>query len=307
MRPSPHAEKFGELLLSKFASEANSGSFREVHLFRALRKAILATSPYFPVEEFHGARSQVIFPARPPWTKSVARCELADLCVVWFRRSPLPSARITFMQAKRSTSLHNLCNGAGGSISDRFDGDSTQWYLLHNRPAVLGRFQTFQPPTNLLKDAVLPSVASYCVFHEVRPHEYSFFYVSADVVTASIPSSPGHVHLSATAPAMSVMNGGLEEQKWACCPLIFGQALYSGKIGTPIDHQSVTSRDDGDFRTSVRRWLASVLTTAVQQRQVGPVIQAFVGMFDMVLPEEPTTAPARSIVFIQGDDEPGRE
>src|SRR5690606_9087573 len=97
---TPHAERFEKMLQHGFSRAEDGGSFREVRLFRALRKAILATAPHYPVEEFHGARSQVVFSACPPWTKTVARCELADLCIVWFRRRPKPSARVTFLQAK---------------------------------------------------------------------------------------------------------------------------------------------------------------------------------------------------------------
>lgn len=297
---SPHAERFGEMLRRGFSQAADGGSFREVRLFRALRKSIIATAPHYPVEEFHGARSQVVFSACPPWTKTVARCELSDLCIIWFRRRPKPSARVTFLQAKRSCSAHKLCNGSGGSINEGFDGDSTQWYLLNKRPALVGRFQSFQPPTNLLKDALLPSVATYCVFHEESPQEYSFFYASADVVTASMPSRPGQVQMTASAPSLCVRSGAFIEQKWACCPLTFGAALFSGWIGTPFDYDSITSPSDDAWRASVRRWIGSVLTGAVQNAQVGPVIQAFLATLDLPLGEVATAAPARALLFIQG-------
>ncbi len=296
------AQDFGASLGCEFSRAANRGSFRETRLFSALRKAILATAPRFLVEEFHGTRSQVIFPTCPPWTKNVAQCELADLCIVWFCRRPQLSARITFLQAKRSDVAPCLCTDGVGSINQRFYGDSTQWFLLHRRPTLVGRFQRFQPPSNLLKDALLPSVATFCVFHRTAPREYGFFYASADVVLASKPSRPGRVQLTASAPARTVKTGYFDEQKWACCPLTFGQALFAGRIGTPIDHQSVASPDDNALRSSIRRWLASVLAGAVQQQRVGPVVQAFIGMFEIPVLEEPTSAPCRSLIFIQGDE-----
>lgn len=298
-----HATSFGNLLQNNFYQASYGGSFREVRLFRALRKAILRTAPNYSVEELHGARSQVVFSSAPPWTKSVARCELADLCIVWFSPKPQPSARITFMQAKRSCSTHNPCLRKGSTINEQFAGDSTQWHLLHNRPSLLGRFQTFQPPTNLLKDALLPSVASYCVFHELAPQHFSFFYASADAINSSAPLKPGHVQLTATAPLHSVTTSGFVEQKAACCPLVFGCALFSGMIGTPIDHQSAKTKEEKEFRLSVRRWLGSVLATARRGQQIGSVIQTFVDIFEIVVPEVPTLAPARSVFFIQGDAE----
>ena len=302
MKITPKAYNYGQLLKDEFERRSNGGSFREVRLFRALRKAILATNSNYPVEEFHGTRSQVVFPACPTWTKTIARCELADLCVVWFRRHPQPSARITFLQAKRSTFLHSPCNANGGHINEDFDGNSTQWFLLHNRPTLVGRFQTFQPPSNLLKDALMSSVATYCVFHEESPQKYSFFYASADIVTASMPSRPGQVRLNASAQSFRMQNGGIVEQKWACCPQTFGEALFSGWIGTPFDYDSIASSDDEAWRASVRRWLGSILTSAVQNEQVGPVILAFLATLDLPLGGETTVAPARALLFIQGDE-----
>jgi hypothetical protein len=297
------AVHYGQLVANKFTHDANGGAFRELRLFRALREAILSTKPRYPVEEFHGARSQVIFSACAPWTKSIARCELSDLCIVWFRKYPRPIARITFMQAKRSQHSHSPCIYTGASINENFDGDSTQWYLLHNRPSLMGRFTTFKPPANLLSDALLPSVASYCVFHERATRDYSFFYASADVITASTPTKAGNVQLNASASTPTAFISGFTEQKWACCPRIFGSALFSGLIGSPIHLDGTISSADAAWRSSVRGWLGSILAGAIRNQQVGPVIQAFATTFEVPIAEVTTAAPSRTLLFIQGDEE----
>jgi hypothetical protein len=272
-------------------------------MFRALRTSLLNTAPCFPVEELHGSKSHVVFPACPPWTKPIARCELADFCIVWFRRTPQPCARIAFLQAKRSTSSHWPCIISSRTFKEHFRGDSTQWYLMHKRPKLHGRFSTFQPPSDLLKDAILPSVTSYCIFHGGGSGKYSFFYASADVIRAARPaSSPGDVRMTASRRVLKTATAGRAEQKFACCPVTFGEALFDGRIGTPIDQISVLSERDGAWRSSVRTWLLSILATAVQEERIGPVVRSFLGMFEATAgPGRSTALPARSMVFIRGD------
>jgi hypothetical protein len=295
---------FGLRLAETFASESKRKSFHEIKLFRALRSAIIATAPMFPVEEFHGSRSQVVFSSCLPWTKTVARCELSDLCIIWFRTRPRPEARITFLQAKRSPKLHTPCTSVSGSIHEVFRGDSTQWYLLHQRPPLLGRYSTFQPPPNLLSDALLPSVASYCVFHRRAGGGYGLFYVSADVISAAPPIKAGETTLTAAIATASAVVHGLPEQKWACCPVVFGAALYSGHIGTPIDRSAGLPTADDAARTATRNWIGSIFSGAVREG-VGPVIRTFLGAFDIAASEVTTDPPARSLIFIRGDESPG--
>lgn len=296
------SHQFGIELAHNFAVKSKTAKFDEVELFRALREAILSTSPHFPVEEYHGAVSQVLFPARPPWTKIPARCELSDLCIIWFRRRPRPEARITFLQAKRSKETHTPCINFG-SVTETFKGDSTQWRLLNSRPEIIGCFHTFRPPTNLLKDALLPSVATYGIFHRKPKSGYSFFYASADVTSASKPKKPGNVQLTISAVPAQVTVNGLAEQKTACCPYIFGEALFAGRIGTPIDRNAVTSTADEAWRDSVRRWLGSLLGGALRSNREIPIIRSFFNTLDIPHGDgEASALPAKSILFVQGDD-----
>jgi hypothetical protein len=58
---------FGQMVEENFHRETRRKAFHEVTLFRALQKAMESTSTYFPIEEFHGNRSQVTFPSHSPW------------------------------------------------------------------------------------------------------------------------------------------------------------------------------------------------------------------------------------------------
>src|SRR5450432_3830931 len=301
----PRSHQFGAALAIEFARRSRRKPLKEIPLFRALHSSIMAIAPRFPVEELHGNRSQVLFTATPPWTRRTGRCELSDLCVVWFRRKPQPEAKITFLQAKLSKSKHNLCQTFNGAISEDFIGDSTQWHLLHRRPWIVACYSTFNPPPNLLKDALLPSIGSFCVFHASSPRKYSFFYASADAVTCPRPATPGKVRLTATAAAGTAVSHGYTEQKWACCPLTFGVALFEGAIGTPIDYNGVISPRDDAHRRGARAWLASCLAgAAVRQQAIGPVVTAFLETFDLVaVTDEPSDMPGRAVIFIRGDDD----
>lgn len=302
---NPRSHQFGAALVEEFARHSRRKPFREIPLFRALHSSIVAAAPRFSVEELHGNRSQVLFPAFPPWTTPRGQCELSDLCVVWFRRKPQPEAKITFLQAKLSKSQHSLCGISNGAISEAFTGDSTQWHLLHRRPWIVARYSTFNPPPNLLRDALLPSIGSFCIFHASAPRNYSFFYAAADAVTCPQPTTAGRVTLIATATAPASVTHGYTEQKWACCPYTFGVALFEGMIGTPVDYSGVVSPSDDAHRRGVRAWLASCLATAARRQQaIGPVVTAFLQTFDLVARDnEPSDMPGRAVIFIRGDDD----
>jgi hypothetical protein len=250
-----------------------------------------------------------MFTAAPPWTKANARCELSDLCIVWFRNKPSPLARITFLQAKLSKSQHSVCAAFNGRISETFVGDSTQWHLLHRRPGILPCFSTFDPPPNLLKNALLPSVGSFCVFHALARRTYSFFYASADVITCSKLTKPGKAKLTAATNQAVVVARGYQEQKWTCCPYTFGVALFQGLIGTPIDRKDIASTRDEMHREEVRHWVASCLATAIRQQQaLGPTVASFLQTMDLpIVDDHFSEVPGRAMIFIRGDDEEVRE
>lgn len=297
------AEEFGHALQERFLQLSANTKPLEIPLFRHLQAALISTSRDFLVEEFHGNRSQVLFPATNPWTKSIACCELSDLCVIWFRERPVLEARVTFIQAKYSKRAHSLCQRVMNTdINERFVGDSTQWYLLNRRPSIIGRYPTFKPPSNLLADAPLPSVCSYCVFHRGASQKFSFFYASADIISASPTTKPGRVKLTA-AYNVPFVSGLFDEQKWACCPFIFGKALYSGYIGAPFHYDHAANEADSRWRSSIRAWLGSILGSVGTELKMNSIVETFRKRFEIPASGAESTIPARSILFIKADDE----
>jgi hypothetical protein len=83
--------------------------------------------------------------------------------------------------------------------------------------------------------------------------------------------------------------------------MIFGNALFAGRIGTPISHDSIASPTDSEWRASTRGWLGAILTGAIRNQQAGPVIQSFIQVFEIPIAETMTAAPSKALLFIRGD------
>lgn len=304
MRRDP-ADLFGQKLREEFSVRANAAAFKEIPQFRALQDAIQASSGPFAVEELHGTRSHVRFSGSFPWTVSPACCELSDMCIVWFKSAP-PQARMTLLQAKRSHKKHSLCHPSQTALLEDFYGDSTQWYLLSQRPAIRGRHACFCPPTDLLSGAFLPSIGSFGVFHELPSGKKSFFFVSAAKIAG--PSTKGsHKQLTAMAPKPIEVIAGFKEQQWTCCAYTFGYALYSGLIGTPIHPMPAIVPSGVPRGREVIEWLAAS-ATSLTHGDLGPVARSFFAQFDVALPQPARRqAPARSIVFLRANDDDYRD
>ncbi|MBX3745676.1 MAG: hypothetical protein KF833_10245 [Verrucomicrobiae bacterium] len=291
---SSRSDNFGFEFAERFSRESAKVRFFEVPLFRALVSSLSSVSNSVQVEELHGSRSQVLFSACPPWTRRIARCELADVCIIWFRLGRQPQVRITFMQAKRSNHSHALCEKSPPVPKQAFNGDSTQFHLLTTRPKIVGRFQTFDPPAHLLSNAVLPSVGSYCVFHRAPDGTKQFFYASAAILTADAPSSPGRITIETQFGVPVQHHGSYPERKWACCPMVFGSAIHSGQIGTPLESDRIALG-----------WVSSFVSRAASTivGDEGRVSRAFLGAFDVPGNNDRAEAPAKRILLIQTEPE----
>lgn len=148
----------------------------EIALFRHL-KSILTASHHasVQVEEYHGNSHQVYFQPRFSGSKRMRRCELADLAIVSYSRRGRERARITFLQAKndrRRRTLPPTVSKLGWRVN------TVQWDLLSGRPAIRGH-RRFNPPSDLLSGAILPSVGSFGFFHHVG-NTVDMAYTSAD-------------------------------------------------------------------------------------------------------------------------------
>lgn len=221
----------------EFAKQTRGRAFREVRCFRALLDSIKHVKNGANVTEYHGRRSWVSFSGDPRWTDDpIEVCELSDLCIVWYRTIPRIEGRVTFLQAKYSSSAaHDPCTNWSTSVNEAFLACTWQWYLLNRRCAITGFGRRFQPPVGLLRDALLASVGSFGIFHHPAPGgPASFFYGSAAVVQSlGMVKGANRGHMLACGVAQQQV-AGYDEKLWCCCLETFSDALFSGTIGTPF-------------------------------------------------------------------------
>ncbi len=72
------------------------------------------------------------------------------------------------------------------------------------------------------------------------------------------PASKDITLTSSKTPYLRKINGYIE-LAMACCPSIYGEMLYEGFVGTPLDFNNSISASDNNYRIEVRKWLASIL------------------------------------------------
>lgn len=184
---------FATALEMAWRSESEKSNFSEVQQFRALMRSFSSLSLPFKIEEFHGMKYQVVFNGQGSWGRPSARCEISDLLVISYRKSPQFQARATLLQAKKSNEKHpSLCGGFPNSIPyTDFKANLEQWDLLSRRPNVLP-YPPFDCHPEILSGAILPSIGSLGVFHRISAKDYGFFYMTAD--SAEPISSPKKKH-----------------------------------------------------------------------------------------------------------------
>lgn len=251
---------FANKLKKAWKYESSKVNFSEVQQFRALMKSFNSLDNDFRVEEFHGMKHQVVFNGEGSWGRASARCEISDLLIITYRKSPEFTARATLLQAKRSTDKHsNLCIDASNFIpKTNFKANLEQWDLLSRRPHVIPH-----PPFNchpeILSGAILPSIGSLGVFHKISHKNYDFFYMSADA-TEPLNSPTGKFAKLKTKTLKHYRNvNGYTECTYAGCLPVFAMELYDLKIGTPIDPDNTIHSQDKSYRNIFRGWLRTVL------------------------------------------------
>ncbi|WP_039035492.1 hypothetical protein [Shewanella sp. ECSMB14102] len=254
------SQKFAAALKNAWNIESSKSRFSEVQQFRALMRSFSSLKKPFKIEEFHGMKHQVVFNGKGTWGRPSARCEISDLLIVSYKTKPRFEARATLLQAKKSNEKHTgICSSWPNNVAQTsFKANLEQWDLLSRRPDVLP-YPPFECQPDILSGALLPSVGSIGVFHKVKGTQYDFFYMSADM--AEPLSSPTRKHAKLKTKTGNLMRtiSGYEECVFTCCLPTFAEALYSLKIGTPIEEDNPVDIKDERYRNSFRGWLKSVL------------------------------------------------
>ncbi len=267
----------------------------EIALFRAMRCALVGLNNQFKIEEYHGNSHQVIFTGNGNYARTNACCELSDLMIITYSKNP-PRARLTYLQAKfERTTVPNLC-------MRQFSANLEQWFLLSRRPIINGK-GAFDPPADLLKAALLPSIGSFAFFYKDNTGDIQIYYTTANYLRHQQQnpprrSSPKYGKLQARGPCRVNCNAGYKECRASCGNQSFAESLYRLEIGTPVD-KSITQAQQ------TRNWLAAHLR-AIQEARRSDLAEE---LREILVPdtEELEVAPgffgAKSLIIIKSNFE----
>jgi hypothetical protein len=235
-----------------FRLSTNGLPHNEIPLFRAMHSSLVGLNGKFQIEEYHGTSHQVMFTGNGSYARMHARCELSDLMIVTY--SPISHhVRLTYLQAKSErATLHSVCRRP-------FSANLEQWFLLSTRPSIVGA-GAFNPPRDLLSNALLPSVGSFAFFYKDGAGDFQIYYATASQMSPPAIYSQKYGKLQAVGPCMVVNNAGHLECLAACGNTSFAKSLYRLEIGTPI-HSSIPQS------LSTRNWLAANLRFQLQLAQ----------------------------------------
>ena len=164
---------------------------------------------------------------------------------------------------------------SGMAITDSFKADMRQFYLLNVRPLYERKGIT----SNLLKDAICPSVGSYGVFYS-NSGAYNMNYHSAEILSKVNPATTGRackVHMNPAVPQLAYYptpTGTVSEWRYTGNILEFGNGLESMQIGTPFTLNSgILAIGDSEIidavtiLTDMNEDLASEMRNAISGRE----------------------------------------
>lgn len=276
-------DQFAHRVHGEFQRRTKGRYFREVPLFRHFRAALVECADTIKVEEYHGRKSEVCFRSAPPWTRvnKPPACELSDLAIVWvYGRQRHLDVRVSFLQAKWSDEIHG-CAEETLPCNERFRGNSTQWYLLNKRPEIWPSHSKFNPPPDLLKGAVLPSIASFGVFHDTGYRDYEFFYGSADSIICPPPKRANKkARMHCASPHRFLTIGPYIEEKFSPSLRGFSSALLRGRVGSPISLDDKVTNSEKAYRERIGGWIVSGIRALNGRPEGGQLFNVLASHFD---------------------------
>lgn len=291
--------------LQQAFARSSQGVRGELGLFRALMSALTSLGGHALAEEYHGSKSHVVFQAIRGAGRTKPRCELADLLLITYRAGGSQRfVRITWLQAKvtgRNLGCQ-LSGGAGHRTS--FSANLEQWDLLGHRPLVQGATPRFQPPSDLLSAATLPSVGSFGVFYPCG-RGFDMAYFSADCLQP-LRNNPGRSGtLGFIGSSATRVYGALVEATSACCLRTFGDAIQRGHVGSPV--LPLLAAGGAPAAAARRNWLGSLLRGLADERPNSILARELQELLEFQRGDgDPVGSPARATVLLryQSDEEP---
>lgn len=279
---------------ASFRTLTRGFSHKEIPLFRAMRSALIGLSGQFQIEEYHGTSHQVKFTGNGSYARTQARCELSDLMIVTYS-AIFHHVRLTYLQAKSErATLHSACGRP-------FSANLEQWFLLSTRPSIEGA-GAFNPPPDLLSNALLPSVGSFAFFYKDGTGDFQTYYAAANHMSPPATYSQKYGKLKAVGPCMVVNNAGHAECLAAFGNASFAKSLYRLEIGTPVHGANPQS-------LSTRNWLAANLRAQIQNaREIDRPSVLAQELLELLAPDEMQTRSssfgAKNLIIVKSETEP---
>lgn len=287
---------FGIRLENQFkVFTSGKGQLGEIVLFRHLTESIKMAGGPNRVFEYHGVKSKVEYLSVMYATSGqLLRCELCDLCIISYSKKN-SKIRITYLQNK----VHQQ-----SSLGTNFTGNVRQWELLSKRPKVKS-LGSVKVSSDMLKDAVLPSVGSFGIFYK-SGSGYSMQYSVANLIepfTLNASSANRTLVLKGTNNKIRKISA-LEELE-ACNDLkIFGNNLKSLKIGTPLFSYIRNKPDPDDFINPLRSLVNSNRTNTVV-KEFGELLESYLNRYNIdftIRPEKHSKSNMMNMMLISVDD-----
>lgn len=255
MKPSPinkSATLFATQFNTHFLNATRKIGYGEIPLFREFSKSLLATSNQFKIEEYHGCRNQVSFSGDKINARNNARCELSDLMLLVFSADH-KNVRLTYIQAKSERSFVDI------PCKKHFTANTEQWFLLSKRPQIQG-LGNFNPPPDLLSNAILPSIGTFIFFHKLLNGDCQLFYAVADFLNVSknLTNRIGKLNSNGYCNTRKIKN--YIEITASCNNFEFAYHLYSNSVGSPIIYNKKKVVNNATIN-----WLASGMSALVKQ------------------------------------------
>lgn len=259
------SQVFGNNLSHEFKRKVAGKKLQEISHFRALSDSFRVLGSNFKVDEYHGAKHQVRFRGKGSWGRKDAKCEISDLLIVSYSFKTVKEIRMTFLQAKKSDKKNHDFSSKN---SDTFQANLEQWDLLSRRPNVTG-YRGFKCHPEILSGAMLSSVGSIGVFHELSCGDRDFFYISASNCRPLNTPTQKMASLKVLNSSVNTVKlKGLFECIFAKNMETFGEYLYDLKIGTPIHSSESDTEEQQDYKNKTRGWLRQQILAHCQKEEM---------------------------------------
>lgn len=297
-------------IINKIINAFNSGSCNnEIACFKNLETAINSVSCNITAEVYHGAKSFVDFhpvshPA-PNWLGRLpARCELADLLLISYRKRPAFELRIAFLQAKYDKKKYNHPQCIN---TIQFKADKKQWYLLRYRPSIKAVNKNNSIPQNILSDAICSTVGAFIVFSKLNNNNNIIFCAADNINPLNQQTTSRYVVFTTSLrccgnkfrPCSQYI---FNENQISACTYGFISSLINVQIGTPIDPSTDTMTNGAAYDSRI--WLAGVLDSiAHDQVNRDSLVQDLREALDIDDAPRKTANTTKTIMIIRNDEE----